>query len=400
MALTATIYNFDIELANVDRNVYETLALRVAQQPSETEEYLLTRVIAYCLEYAEGIGFSRGIAEPDEPPLAVRDLTGALELWVEFGAPDAARLHRASKAAPRVAIYTHRDPLHLLRQYRGRAHPSRGGDRDVRGGSSAPRRFDRAARSPHVLSAVRHREPSLFHARWPRDRWRHRAPLARFGRLTSFSHSPQERYMVDISVDGEKAVFEVEGIDKLWCLRSRLEIPLAHIKGVRADPTVARGWWHGIRLLGTNIPGVLTAGTFHRMETTCSGMCTTRSSTIVLELDHEFYDQLIIEVPDPAKAVALLRVQDWVGARRIDRGLPHQPVPSAPEKAIFQVTHDHTLRPVTTPRRPRRPRRRTSARRARRRSLPAGMPIRPRANGCWRDTARCARTASGDSTPS
>ncbi|HEV7703184.1 MAG TPA: YaeQ family protein [Gemmatimonadaceae bacterium] len=119
MALTATIYNFDIELANVDRNVYETLALRVAQQPSETEEYLLSRVIAYCLEYAEGIAFSRGIAEPDEPPLAIRDLTGALKVWVEFGAPDAARLHKASKASPRVAVYTHKDPLHLLRQLAG-----------------------------------------------------------------------------------------------------------------------------------------------------------------------------------------------------------------------------------------------------------------------------------------
>jgi uncharacterized protein YaeQ len=119
VALTATIYNFDIELANVDRNVYETLALRVAQQPSETEEYLLSRVIAYCLEYAEGIAFSRGIAEPDEPPLAVRDLTGALRLWVEFGAPDAARLHKASKASPRVAVYMHKDPLHLLRQIAG-----------------------------------------------------------------------------------------------------------------------------------------------------------------------------------------------------------------------------------------------------------------------------------------
>ncbi|MEP7064658.1 MAG: YaeQ family protein [Gemmatimonadota bacterium] len=119
MALTATIYNFDVELANVDRGVYETLALRVAQQPSETEEYLLTRVIAYCLEYAEGIAFSRGIAEPDEPPLSVRDLTGALRLWVEFGAPEAARLHKASKASPRVAIYTHRDPLQLLRQVAG-----------------------------------------------------------------------------------------------------------------------------------------------------------------------------------------------------------------------------------------------------------------------------------------
>lgn len=119
MALTATIYTFDIQLAHVDRGVYETLALRAARHPSETEEYLLTRVLAYCLEYAEGIAFSKGLAEPDEPALAVRDLTGALRLWVEIGAPDAARLHKASKAAPRVAVYTHRDPAILLRQYAG-----------------------------------------------------------------------------------------------------------------------------------------------------------------------------------------------------------------------------------------------------------------------------------------
>ena len=163
MALTATIYNFDIELANVDRSVYETLALRVAQQPSETEEYLLTRVIAYCLEYAEGIAFSRGLAEPDEPPLSVRDLTGALRLWVEFGAPDAARLHKASKAAPRVAIYTHKDPLQLLRQYVGRAHSSRRGDRSLRSRPPAPRSARAAPRSAPRLSAVRDGEPSLLH---------------------------------------------------------------------------------------------------------------------------------------------------------------------------------------------------------------------------------------------
>jgi uncharacterized protein YaeQ len=119
VALSATIYNFDIALADIDRGVYETLALRVARHPSETEEYLLARVLAYCLEYREGIAFSRGLAEPDEPPLAVRDLTGALELWVEIGAPDAARLHKASKAAPRVAVYTHKDPAGLLRQLSG-----------------------------------------------------------------------------------------------------------------------------------------------------------------------------------------------------------------------------------------------------------------------------------------
>ncbi len=119
MALTATIHNFDIQLANVDRNVYDTLALRVARHPSETAEYLLTRVLAYCLEFAEGITFSKGLADPEEPAIAVRDLTGTLLAWIDIGAPDAARLHKASKAAPRVAVYTHRNPAQLLRQYAG-----------------------------------------------------------------------------------------------------------------------------------------------------------------------------------------------------------------------------------------------------------------------------------------
>jgi len=119
MALTATIHNFDIQLSDVDRGVYETLALRVARHPSETEEYLLTRVIAYCLEYREGLAFSRGLAEPDEPALAVRDLTGALQAWIEVGAPDAARLHRAGKAAPRVAVYTHHNPERVRRAVAG-----------------------------------------------------------------------------------------------------------------------------------------------------------------------------------------------------------------------------------------------------------------------------------------
>ena len=119
MAQTATIYTFAIQLADVDRGVYESLALKVARHPSETEEYLLTRVLAYCLEYTEGIAFSRGLAEPDEPALAVRDLTGALRAWIDVGAPDAARLHKASKAAPRVAVYTHRDPAQLQRALAG-----------------------------------------------------------------------------------------------------------------------------------------------------------------------------------------------------------------------------------------------------------------------------------------
>lgn len=115
MALSATVYNFDVELSDVDRNVYDTLALRVACHPSEAPEHLVARVLARCLEHAEGIAFSRGLAEPDEPALHVRDLTGALRAWIEVGLPDAARLHRASKAAPRVAVYAHKEPRVWLR---------------------------------------------------------------------------------------------------------------------------------------------------------------------------------------------------------------------------------------------------------------------------------------------
>ena len=110
MALGATIYTFDIELADADRGVYESLNLRVAQHPSETPDYLLARVFAYCLEFAEGISFSKGLSDPDEPAIWVRDLTGALTAWVDIGLPEPERLHRASKAAPRVAVYTHKDP--------------------------------------------------------------------------------------------------------------------------------------------------------------------------------------------------------------------------------------------------------------------------------------------------
>src|SRR5450432_2628294 len=117
MALSATMYVFEIELADSDRNVYETLELRVARHPSETSEYLLTRVLAYCLEYTEGIAFSKGLSDPDEPAIAVRDLTGALQAWIEVGSPDAARLHRASKATPRVAVYAHRNAAQLAARY-------------------------------------------------------------------------------------------------------------------------------------------------------------------------------------------------------------------------------------------------------------------------------------------
>ena len=114
MALSATIYTFKIELADSDRSVYAALDLRVARHPSETGDFLLTRVLAYCLEYSEGIEFSSGISDADQPAIAIRDLTGRLTAWIDIGAPEAARLHRASKLAQRVAVYTHKDPGQLL----------------------------------------------------------------------------------------------------------------------------------------------------------------------------------------------------------------------------------------------------------------------------------------------
>jgi uncharacterized protein YaeQ len=120
MALTATIYNFDIALADVDRGVYEDLSLRAALHPSESIDHLLARVLAYCLEHEPGIAFSKGVSDGDEPAIVVRTPDGRIKTWIEVGAPDADRLHRAAKTADRVAIYTHKDPRTLLRQLAGR----------------------------------------------------------------------------------------------------------------------------------------------------------------------------------------------------------------------------------------------------------------------------------------
>ena len=110
MAAGTTVYAFDIGLSDVDRGVYESLNLRVAQHPSETPAYLLTRVLAYCLEFGEGIAFSKGLSDPDEPAVCVRDLTGTMQAWIDIGLPEPERLHRAGKIAPRVAVYSHKDP--------------------------------------------------------------------------------------------------------------------------------------------------------------------------------------------------------------------------------------------------------------------------------------------------
>ncbi len=115
MALSATVYSFEINLSDLDRNVYQALAFRVAKHPSETDAYLLTRVLTYCMEYREGLSFSKGgLSDPDAPALAVHDLTGSMLRWIEIGLPEPARLHRASKASPEVAVYSHKDVGQLL----------------------------------------------------------------------------------------------------------------------------------------------------------------------------------------------------------------------------------------------------------------------------------------------
>ncbi len=119
MALGATVHVFNVRLSHVDRGVYETLELRLARHPSESAEYLVTRLLAYCLEYTEGIVFSKGLSDPDEPAIVVRDLTGALKGWIEIGAPEAARLHKAAKAADYVAVYPTRDAAPWLARIAG-----------------------------------------------------------------------------------------------------------------------------------------------------------------------------------------------------------------------------------------------------------------------------------------
>jgi len=142
MGLGATLYRFEIALSDTDRGVYESLELRVARHPSESGPFLVVRVLAYCLEYAEGIAFSKGgISDTDEPALSIHDPTGQRRAWIEVGAPSAERLHKASKSCPRVALYTDRTVELLRTPLAGeRIHRAGGIDGRRLGGSGRRRR--------------------------------------------------------------------------------------------------------------------------------------------------------------------------------------------------------------------------------------------------------------------
>jgi len=120
MAIGAMIHTFTVQLADMDRGVYDDFSLRVARHPSETDAYMVTRLLAYCLEYAEGIAFSEGLSSTEEPAVVVRDLTGRLTAWIEVGAPDAERMHYGSKLADRTVVYTHRDPAKVTAPWAGK----------------------------------------------------------------------------------------------------------------------------------------------------------------------------------------------------------------------------------------------------------------------------------------
>ncbi len=114
MALSSTIRRFEIALADSDRGVYADLDWRVAQHPSESERYLVARLIARALEHAEGVEFSKaGVSDDDEPAIVQRDLRGDLQAWIEVGAPAPDRLHKASKVCKRVVIYAWKNPEQL-----------------------------------------------------------------------------------------------------------------------------------------------------------------------------------------------------------------------------------------------------------------------------------------------
>lgn len=118
MALTSTLYRFRIDLSDVDRNLYQTLEFRAAMHPSESLPFFITRILAFALNYRQELVFSPGISAPDEPAIRALGPTGGLDLWIDIGNPTAKRIHKASKTAKEVRIYTHKDPQFLARELR------------------------------------------------------------------------------------------------------------------------------------------------------------------------------------------------------------------------------------------------------------------------------------------
>jgi len=109
--------------------------------------------------------------------------------------------------------------------------------------------------------------------------------------------------MTTLRIENENLIINVEGTDKWWALKSHLTIPLMHITGVAYDPEVARSWWHGLRLPGTSIPGVITAGSFYQHKEWVFWDVHHPEKTIIITLKEESYQKLVIEVEDTDAAI-------------------------------------------------------------------------------------------------
>lgn len=103
MALPSTIYRVNIQLSDIDRGVYESLQATVARHPSETEERLVARLLAYALFFEPGLAFTKGVGAGDEPDLWLKGADDRVLLWVEVGLPEPERLIKAGRHAARVA---------------------------------------------------------------------------------------------------------------------------------------------------------------------------------------------------------------------------------------------------------------------------------------------------------
>lgn len=107
MALKATIFKADLQIADMDRNYYHDYALTIARHPSETDERMMVRLLAFALHAHEALSFGKGLSTDDEPDLWQKDLTGAIELWIDVGLPDEKWIRKACGRAKRVAIYSY-----------------------------------------------------------------------------------------------------------------------------------------------------------------------------------------------------------------------------------------------------------------------------------------------------
>ena len=113
--------------------------------------------------------------------------------------------------------------------------------------------------------------------------------------------------MVDITVEGDKAIFEVKGWDKLWAFRNSLEIPLSHIKDVYPDPDSVIGWLDSIKVMGTSVPSFFRAGSFYKQGDLVFWDVHNAANTLVVVLEHEHFNRLIIEVADSINTTAMLK---------------------------------------------------------------------------------------------